>query len=321
VTAGGPARSEGEAARRVRPFRAGDDETVVALWNATLGRDPLSPALFRRQTLLDPGFEPAGCVLAERGGRAVGFALARAPAGGGRSAAPEGSGYLVGLGVLPEARGQGVGTGLLAAALTFLRARGCATVSAAAHEYYAAGIDREAYAPGIAFLRRRGFREVGEAVAMGRRLYDLVWPDAVRAAAARLEGEGVRVRAVRPEDAYPLAAYFREEFPTWAEFFTRKLDGGHPAEEIVVATHAGRVVGYCQHLDSDHVGPFGVARDYRGRGIGSVMLYRLLDGMRARGYRFAWFGETGRARPYYERAGFEVTRRYALLQRDLRVGD
>jgi ribosomal protein S18 acetylase RimI-like enzyme len=321
VTAGEPARSEGEADRRVRPFRAGDDETVVALWNATLGRDPLSAALFRRQTLLDPGFDPAGCVLAERGGQAVGFALARTPAGGGRFAAPAGGGYLVGLGVLPAARGQGVGTGLLGAALAFLRARACATVSAAAHEYYAAGIDREAYAPGIAFLQRRGFREVGEAVAMGRRLYDLAWPDAVRAAAARLEGEGVRVRAVRPEDAYPLAVYFREEFPAWAEFFTRKLDGGHPAEEIVVATHAGRVVGYCQHLDSDHVGPFGVARDHRGRGIGSVMLYRLLEGMRARGYRFAWFGETGRARPYYERAGFEVTRRYALLQRDLRAGD
>jgi len=223
----------------------------------------------------------------------------------------------VGLGVLPEARGQGTGGALLAAALAFLGARGCATVSAAAHEYYAAGIDREAYGPGIAFLERRGFRETGAAVAMGRSLYDLTWPAQVRAAEARLEAEGVLVRAVRPEDAYPLAVHFRAEFPTWIEFFTRKLDGGHPAAEMIVATHAGRAVGYCQHLDSDHVGPFGVAREYRGRGIGSVMLYRLLDGMRARGYRFAWFGETGRARPYYERAGFAVTRAYALLRRDL----
>jgi hypothetical protein len=47
------------------------------------------------------------------------------------------------------------------------------------------------------------------------------------------------------------------------------------------------------------------------------MLYRLLDRMREKGYRFAWFGETGRARPYYERAGFRVTRTYVTLSRDL----
>jgi predicted N-acetyltransferase YhbS len=88
---------------------------------------------------------------------------------------------------------------------------------------------------------------------------------------------------------------------------------------MVIATEGERVVGYCQHLDADHVGPFGVGAGYRNRGIGSVMLYRLLDGMRQKGYRFAWFGETGRARAYYERAGFRVTRKYAILRRDLGV--
>ena len=50
---------------------------------------------------------------------------------------------------------------------------------------------------------------------------------------------------------------------------------------IAVDTRAGKVIGYCQHLDCDHVGPFGVASAYRSKGIGSVMLYRLLDRMRA----------------------------------------
>jgi len=60
-----------------------------------------------------------------------------------------------------------------------------------------------------------------------------------------------------------------------------------------------------------------VAAAHRNRGIGTVMLYRLLDQMRDRGYKFAWFGETGRARACYERAGFVVTRRYAVLSRTL----
>jgi GNAT superfamily N-acetyltransferase len=303
----------------LRAYRHGDDDALVALWNATLVRDPISPARFRRQTLLHPGFRPEGCLLAELGGEPAGFALALAPgtppppAGAARAV----SGRLVGLGVLPRARRQGLGASLLDASLTFLRDRGCARVGVAAHEYYAAGVDADAYADGIAFLERRGFGRVGEAVAMGRDLYDLSWPDQARAAEARLRTEGIEVRSFDPLSTFALVEYFRAEFPDWVEFFVRKLDAGHERDEIVVATHGDRVVGYCQHLDADHVGPFGVAAAYRDRGIGTVMLYRLLDAMRQKGYRFAWFGETGRARPYYERAGFRLTRSYVLLRRDL----
>ena len=315
----------------LRPYRRGDDEALVALWNRTLVGDPISPALFRRQTLLDPSFAPEGCLLAERDGALVGFVLAIAPAGTGGQrlfATGKGTGRISALGVAPEARGQGLGSALLDAALAFLRERGCGRVVVAAHEYYAAGVDKQRYAEGLAFLRRRGFVERGEAVAMGRQLYDLAWPQEVRAAEARLQAEGIEVRYFEPRFTAALADYFRAEFPTWVEFFHKKLDARHDLDEIVIATDASggesggsevaeRVVGYCQHLDSDHVGPFGVAAAYRSRGIGSVMLYRLLDRMRQKGYRFAWFGETGRARPYYERAGFQVTRTYATVARDL----
>jgi hypothetical protein len=52
----------------IRPFRAGDDELLVGLWNRTLARDPLSSGLLRRQTLLNPNFRPEGCLLAELDG-------------------------------------------------------------------------------------------------------------------------------------------------------------------------------------------------------------------------------------------------------------
>ena len=326
----------------LRPYRAGDDERVVELWNRTLVADPISLALFRRQTLLDPNFAPEGCLLGERAGEPLGFALAIAPApeGGQRLfATRQGTGRIAALGVLPAARGRGLGTELLEAACGFLRGRGCGRAAVAAHEYYAAGVDKERYAAGLAFLRRRGFAETGEAVAMGRPLYDLGWPEAVREAEARLRAEGIEVRYFEPRDTYALAQFFRAEFPTWIEFFVRKLDARHDLDEMVIATAPDapdapaapaatgervvrvtrdmRVIGYCQHLDGDHVGPFGVAAAYRSRGIGSVMLYRLLDRMREKGYKFAWFGETGRARSYYERAGFHVTRVYARLLRDL----
>ncbi|MCL4543363.1 MAG: GNAT family N-acetyltransferase [Chloroflexi bacterium] len=304
----------------LRPFRIGDDEPLVRLWNRTLVRDPISVEIFRRQTLLDPNFQAEGCLLAEatNGGRELlGFVLATVPRVTRLFARRQGTGRIVGMGVVPEARGQGIGTALLDAAVAYLRQRACQRIDVAAHEYFAAGVDKQAYLNGIHFLCTRGFEEVRESVAMGRLLYDLSWPDPVRAAEARLLQEGIEVRYFEPADTYALVEYFRAEFPPNVEFFLRKLDARHAHDEMVVAVCRGEVLGYCQHLDSDHVGPFGVAAAHRNRGIGTVMLYRLLERMRKKGYKFAWFGETGRARAYYERADFTVMRVYAVLSRTL----
>jgi GNAT superfamily N-acetyltransferase len=301
----------------LRAFRDGDEATLVNLWNATLPRDPLTLDAFRRQTLDSPSFDPAGCLIAPD----AGFVLTHAPRTRRLHAGTPGAGRIVGIGVLPERRRQGLGTLLLDAALEYLQTHRCTRVSVAAHEFYAAGVDADAYAEGLSFLTKRGFTQKGEATAMGRLLYDLEWPEDARAAEQRLLSEGVRVSSFLHEHTLALNAYFAAEFPDWSEFFTRKMDDGDDPDEIVIAldTSTNQVVGYCQHLDTDHVGPFGVAAAYRNRGIGSVMLFRLLDRMRQKGFRFAWFGETGRARPYYERAGFFVTRRYALLERTLSV--
>jgi len=303
----------------LRPFRPGDDQLVVDLWNGSLVRDPISVSVFRRQTLLNPNFDAAGCLIADASdGAAAGFVLAFAPRSQRLHSGAIGAGRIVGLGVLSEYRRHGLGTQLLEAALDYLKERGCVRVSVAAHEYYAAGVDSVAYAEGIGFLTKRGFQQVGQATAMGRLLYDLEWPEEIRAAERRLATDGIAVIHFEPQQTQALAAYFAAEFPDWIEFFARKLDARHDLDDMVIAvTKDGEVVGYCQHLDTDHIGPFGVAAAYRNRGIGSVMLYRLLDRMREKGFRFAWFGETGRARPYYERAGFFVTRTYTLLKRDL----
>ena len=301
----------------------GDEETVVRLWNETLTRDPISPELFKERTLGDPNFSPDGCLIAyvDEGpagikGATAGFAVAVPPGASHRFAPPPGTGRIAGLGVLPGWRRTGVGNGLLEAAFMFLRKRGCKKVVYAAHEYYVAGLDR-AYADGLAFLEKHGFEQTYEAVAMGRELYDLEWPKELRTLEAKRAGEGLTAGHFAPPMRAAVEAFFAGDFPDWAPFFREKLDRQDPHDDIVLALDKGRVVGYCQRLEGDHVGPFGVAAAYRNRGIGTVMLYRLLDRMRQMGYRFCWFGETGRAQPYYARAGFVVTRKYAVMAKSL----
>lgn len=298
----------------IRPFRGGDEEAVVGLWNATLDRDPITPAAFRERTLGDVNFVPEGLLVAEDDGRAVGFVVTVPPGKVHRFAPAPGTGRIAGLGVLPEHRRRGVGGRLLDAALDFLAARGCRKVVYAAHEYYTAGLDR-AYTAGLALLASRGFKESYEAVAMGRLLYDCEWPAEARALEARLAADGVTVAPYAPADRPALTAFFAAEFADWAAFLEDKERRGDDPGDIVIARAGSVVIGFCQRLEADHVGPFGIAAAHRNRGIGTVMLYRLLDRMRQQGYRFCWFGETGRAQPYYERAGFFVTRRYAIMAR------
>jgi ribosomal protein S18 acetylase RimI-like enzyme len=302
----------------MRIYRPGDESIVVDIWNATLTRDPLSVDRFVRRTLGDPNFNKEGLLIVEADGQPAGFALAVAP---GETkhlfSQPVGQGRITGLGVLPQFRKRGIGSALLEAATGFLKSRGCRRVSFAAHEYYVAGLDREAYADGLRFLIARGFKETYEAVAMARELYDLEVPAAARETATALRKDGITAEFFTPGDRGAVEDFFRAEFPDWVEFFQAKLDAGDPHEDIAIIRTPKGVAGYCQRLEADHVGPFGVSESLRGRGAGTVMLYLLLEGMRRRGYRFVWFGETGRAQPYYARAGFKVTRKYAVMGKDL----
>lgn len=296
----------------IRTFRPGDEPLVVGLWNGTLTRDPIAPELFAARTLGDAAFDPAGVLLAEADGIPAGFAVTVSPGSPRRFGPPPGSGRISGLGVLPPFRRRGLGKALLARAVAHLKAKGCGRITYAAHEYYTAGLDR-AHEAGLALLTSAGFASVGEAVAMGRQLYDCEWPAEARDREAALAREGLTVAVLTPADRPALLAFFAAEFPDWEDFLHDKERAGGDPGDIVVAKEGGRVVGFCQRLEADHVGPFGIAASHRNRGLGTVMLWRLLDRIRSQGYRFCWFGETGRAQPYYERAGFTVTRRYAIM--------
>lgn len=301
----------------LRMFKPGDEATLVRIWNATYTHDPIGVDTFGRQTLADPNFSVEGCWLAECAGEPSGFVLAVAPGVPHLFAPPPGNGRITGLGVVAEHRRGRIGSRLLDCAVNYLGKKGCGRMVVASPEYYVAGVDRDAYPDGLAFLAARRFAPAGEAVAMGRELYELEVPAEVKETEARLAMRKVEVKFFEQKDAPALAGFFEVEFNAWKEFFERKMKAGDPLDDIVIARDSNHVLGYCQRLEADHVGPFGVVASLRDQGVGSVMLYRLLNRMREKGYRFAWFGETGRARPFYERAGFKVTRRYSIMSREL----
>jgi ribosomal protein S18 acetylase RimI-like enzyme len=313
----------------IRPFRAGDTPAVVQLWNICLPRDGITLPIFQEKVLLDPNYDPEGCLLATDMGRLVGYVDARVrttphPWGFERLLeADRETGWIIALFVRPEYRRKGLGTELLEAGLEFLRAKGRrrAILFNYTPNYLLVGLDEEGYPGAREFYEKNGFAAGGESVGMAVELLGFRNPEHVRGAEEELLEEGIRAVHYEPRLLLPTLAFLREHFPLWVHYFTDKLARGHDHDEIVVVTRESEVVGYCQHRYYHHVertGPFGVAADLRGRGIGSVMLCRLLERMAQKGYRQGWFTgtDTGTAH-YYERCGYRVVRRHVGMSRAL----
>ncbi|BAS28281.1 GNAT family N-acetyltransferase [Limnochorda pilosa] len=322
---------------RIRAYRGGDEEDLVALWNRSLPQDPITLQLFTRRVLCDANFDPEGLIVAEHpaGGRVlVGFMLTlvrRVPMWG-DDLEPDHAWVTV-FGVDRGWRGRGVGRRLWEAVAAFARARGRRYVSFApyAPNYFLPGIDREAYPSGAAFLDRLGFRTLYQAVAMDRSLVGYQVPEEVRALQARREAEGYRFSPLDPAHLAETVWLAHEDFnPDWGRVLRESLLQGVPMDQTLISTDpSGRVVGFAMFGAYDHVnerfGPFGVDESQRGKGLGKILLHLTMAEMRARGLHTAWFlwtGETTPAGYLYIETGYRITRRFDVMRCDLReAGD
>jgi len=305
---------------QLRPYRIGDAQQIAGLWNRCLPADTITRHIFEEKVLLDPNFDLPGCTVAERDGRAVGFAHALVR----RTGLPWGFeslleqdrevGWIFALFVDEAHRRRGIGSALLARALDFLRERGAKEVVLFdyAPNYLLSGVDTEAYPGAREFFESHGFEVGGESMGMGIDLTSFRVPAAAEEIERDLAREGIVVERFRRDYLLPTLAFLRDSFPEWLSLFTDKLHRGDEPDEIVIARREEQVVGYCQHRYGRHVertGPFGVKAELRNKKIGTLMLYRLLARMSQKGFKFGWFAQTGeRQRNYYQRMGYRVLR-------------
>ncbi|MFJ4002469.1 GNAT family N-acetyltransferase [Streptomyces sp. NPDC090023] len=311
-----------------RGFRAGDGPPLVAAWCRSAPADPITADRFRNLVLLDANFDPAGLRIAVEDGRLVGaaYAVRRLTPMNGTDLEPE-QGWLPFFFVDPEARGRGVGRGLLTDALDWLLAHGRTRVDFAPYtpNYVLPGLDAETYPEAAGLLESLGFRTVDEAVAMDRSLADYAFPAEAGRRAAELAALGYRFGTPADDELPALLALAAVHFvPDWARAIRECLLNGAPPDRIVVARDpSGRLVGWAMHgtYESavERFGPFGVLDEMRGTGLGGVLLHLVLERMRARGARSAWFLWTDResaAARLYRRAGFGTTRVFRVLRRE-----
>lgn len=310
---------------QIIPFPGDLLDDVVLLLQQSLHADPISRSLFVRKVLIDPNFDPAGAPVAVVNGQVVGFGLSiarRLPL----EDAPSDwdRGYITLLAVHSRHQRQGIGTALLQHMEEYLRSRGrkAVLVSPYAPNYFIPGVDVDAYAGGLRFFLKHGYREVYRPLSMDCNLLNLRIPEWVQQREQELLQEGVVVEPYRPQRIPALFRFLRAEFPgDWQRFAREaiaRIEQGDTPTRLWIAHERGEVVGY-SHFEGERFGPIGVSQSQRGRGIGQVLMYKTLQAMRLQGLHTAFFlwSDDRTAERLYNAAGFVESRRFALLRKEL----
>lgn len=309
-------------------YRQLDDAAPVAVsvLERSLERDSFSEDQFLRQVLLDQNYRNQGSVFAFVDDQPVGYCLTVA-----RHVPVEGElidpdrGYLWLMGVLPEFRRQGIGSELLRQAESYLVQEGRKVCMASCYSpgYFWPGIDVDAYSDGLEFLLKRGYEEVYRPISCQTDLTQLSMPEWVAGLERKAELRGIQFSQDPRQNLLQILTFAKNEFgPDWARFYRdsalRQLDGD-TRTGFTVAHHCGKILGI-GHFDGERFGPIGVAYPARGKGLGQILMWKVLKQQKNIGCQVSWFlwSDDKTLDRLYKHADFEVVRRFALLRKILK---
>ncbi len=223
--------------------------------------------------------------------------------------------------VVPEARGAGIGSALLAQCETAARSVGAPRLRALDQpgNYLAPGVD-ERNREAIGWLERRGFvrGELRDNVLIAVRDNPRVTAERAAELAARCGAIGYEIRRARSDETALCDAVAGEFGGAWPFELSRAL--GHEPAGVHVAIHAGAYCGFAAHDGNNRglgwFGPTGTWPAHRGKGLGEALLIACLVDVAAAHDRceVAWIGP----RPFYEKvAGIVEDRRFVSLVKPL----
>lgn len=310
-----------------RSYRGGDEAPLVTCWNRSLPRDQVHLGRFVQTTLLDDNFAEEGLIEAwDDQDELRGFVNAVSVRDGTKGAPGGAEGWLQALVVDPATRRQGVGSELLRRAELYLAGRGCASVAVTPYPpaYYYPGVPLDRYAGSEKLFEGAGYRRTATVDAMDLLLAAYEVPSGIAQQKTRLEADGWEFGCASVQWYTRLIQLCEKFSEDWAGVVRSALRRGMSPEQVQLATRHGQVAGFTIFgaFDGcpDRFGPFGVADEFRRIGLGAVLLHETLREMASRNMHCAWFlwtGEHDAAWRLYDRASFEVTRRFGIYEKQL----
>ena len=308
--------------------RGGDAAAVLDLWDAALGSTyPVSERVFAQRAGGFPGWEPGDALLASVGRQIIGFGMVEIV----RSSLETTGGCIAALFVAPAAQRQGVGTRLLAALEERLRQGGCkrAGVGAGPNRFWT-GVPEDLPAA-KAFFLKHGYTVTGRTPDMILPLADCVLLPRYQAA---LDAAGCRVVSATLDDAGPLLTFETREFKGWCPNLIKLMSAGD-VDNILLVKRGDEIIGSItaftpgscwrganlvwERLHGERIGGYGavgIAKDWRGKGLGAAM--NLAAALHVRNHGAAccyidWVGPVD----FYGKLGARVCRWFDMMSKDL----
>lgn len=320
----------------IRTYVPADEPALFSLWNRagrTMGYAPLTEDDFRRLLICHPGFSPEYTFLLEEKERLLGFVCGCTGA-----AAPRGDtlGYVSCL-ILEESADTAENTALLLSALEHAfrgAGRKKCTVSFfnPVHlPWVIPGTESHQHnnAPGVAVelplyerMGELGYRETARECAMYLNLSAYETPAWVEEKAERMAQRGYRVARYDPtmhKGMEEMVASLGN--PVWSREIPAAANAGM---ELLVGLKGNVCAGFTGPVYPEKTGRgyfagLGVAPQYEGHGLGTLLFYRLLEREKQAGaqYMSLFTGEDNPALEIYRGAGFRVVRTFGVMEKIL----
>lgn len=312
----------------IEPFSPAYTAQVLDLWNRMLKLDAITIDTLEARVLLDENFDPETFLVAVEGDKVVGFVVgtypSRVPLG---EHDPKGDRcWITSFAIRENYQRKGLATrmfNLLLEKFKSLGKREC-YIATYAPGYFVPGVDIREYDNALLFLKKLKFEEVYRPLSMDAQLPLFKIPSEVEKKEIELANSGIIIRPFVRSDLMEFLKFLEKNMPSdWVRVARANLRditrGIFQPDQIFVAISlkTEEIVGYCQY-EGSHFGPFGVAEKYQGKGIGTVLLARTLDRMRAKGYHNAyvlWTDDV--AAKVYSKFGFKETRRFVVMRKSI----
>lgn len=309
----------------IRQYKGTDFDRIIALWNKALPEHSVDRRAFVKNVLLDMNMDPNGFLVAEENGEIIGFVWAvvrRYPVDVGAPSEEEKS--YINILALDEEKPEKFNTGraLLTAAEEYIRSKGkkLIVVSGYSPNYVYPGLTtaRPDY---IELFESMGYVAGGGHYSIGIDLLRFGENKAIEELKRKREEEGYQITPLTDALVVDLMNY---TFPGWTHRFRRLINETMDYDKVRLVLKDGAIIGCAVFGDpyssDERFGPYGVSAEYRGLGLGKLLLYDTLMAMKRRGLRHAWAQSTpsdGAAFTIYERMGFVRTDLFITYRKEL----
>ncbi|OIN98768.1 hypothetical protein AUJ66_00240 [Candidatus Desantisbacteria bacterium CG1_02_38_46] len=302
--------------------------SIDILWNMVFQDYKIPENVFQKQFFGDFALNSEGCFVARRNNQIIGFVMTATkkipftPTG-------EFPGCIPVIMVHPEERRKGIGKKLLEEAIKFLLQKGETRIRAGYPTYLRGtilsflGVSSH-WQEAIIFFKKYGFEVVSSIDSMTVDLAQMEIPSYIYEREECLKNSGITLECLQILGQDKFLDFLSKVFPgSWHEQFSILTSIGKlSAEEIMTVRKNNEFIGFAgpSHISESGDACLGIGiglqEDFRGKGIGLILLFKVLEMVRRRGgRRIIAFGAVDKSN-YYGKAGFVPTEIWMVMKKD-----